>query len=98
MESITMAQGLEKIKTIGDAFLLASLKEGDSIGEINLFDPATASATAVARSPSLICALMHTHTILCLTGDGSKTWPTGWRKGLSWLKEACASLGERKAR
>ena len=37
--------------------LLASLKEGDSIGEINLFDPATASATAVARSPSLVWAL-----------------------------------------
>lgn len=37
--------------------LLASLKEGDSIGEINLFDPATASATAVARSSSLVWAL-----------------------------------------
>ncbi len=34
--------------------LLAAFGEGDSIGEINLFDPATASATAIVRSPSLI--------------------------------------------
>lgn len=34
--------------------LLAAFGEGDSIGEINLFDPATASATAVVRSSSLI--------------------------------------------
>jgi CRP/FNR family transcriptional regulator, cyclic AMP receptor protein len=34
--------------------LLAAFGEGDSIGEINLFDPATASATAVVRSSSHI--------------------------------------------
>ncbi len=34
--------------------LLAAFAEGDSIGEINLFDPATASATAIVRSPGLI--------------------------------------------
>lgn len=34
--------------------LLAAFGEGDSIGEINLFDPATASATAIVRSSSLI--------------------------------------------
>ena len=34
--------------------LLAAFGAGDSIGEINLFDPATASATAVVRSNSLI--------------------------------------------
>lgn len=34
--------------------LLAAFGEGDSIGEINLFDPATASATAVVRAPGLI--------------------------------------------
>ncbi|MES2661046.1 MAG: cyclic nucleotide-binding domain-containing protein [Verrucomicrobiota bacterium] len=34
--------------------LLAAFGEGDSIGEINLFDPATASATAVVRTGGLI--------------------------------------------
>lgn len=37
--------------------LLAAFEEGDSIGEINLFDPATASATAVARTDGLIWTL-----------------------------------------
>lgn len=37
--------------------LLASLGAGDSIGEINLFDPGTASATASVRSESLIWSL-----------------------------------------
>jgi CRP-like cAMP-binding protein len=37
--------------------LLASLGEGDSIGEINLFDPATASATAVCRASGLVWSL-----------------------------------------
>ena len=34
--------------------LLASLGKGESIGEINLFDPATASATAITRSPVMV--------------------------------------------
>lgn len=37
--------------------LLATLGEGDCIGEINLFDPATASATAIFRSNGLVWAL-----------------------------------------
>src|SRR6187431_3017596 len=37
--------------------LLASFGEGDSIGEINLFDPATASATAIIRNAGLIWTL-----------------------------------------
>ncbi len=41
----------------GRPMLLASLHEGDSFGEVNLFDPGTASATAVSRSPGLIWAL-----------------------------------------
>jgi CRP-like cAMP-binding protein len=41
----------------GRPMLLASLGEGDSFGEVNLFDPGTASATAVSRSPGLIWAL-----------------------------------------
>lgn len=34
--------------------LLATFGEGESIGEINLFDPATASATAITRSPVMV--------------------------------------------
>ena len=41
----------------GRQVLLAALKTGDSIGEINLFDPAAASATATARSSSLVWSL-----------------------------------------
>lgn len=37
--------------------LLAAFGEGDSIGEINLFDPATASATAIVRSSGVIWSL-----------------------------------------
>lgn len=41
----------------GRSVLLASIKEGDSLGEINLFDPATASANVVARGDCLIWCL-----------------------------------------
>ena len=41
----------------GRQMLLASLGEGDSFGEVNLFDPGTASATAIARSSGLIWTL-----------------------------------------
>jgi CRP-like cAMP-binding protein len=37
--------------------LLAAFEEGDLIGEINLFDPATASATAVVRNGGVVWAL-----------------------------------------
>ncbi len=37
--------------------LLATLGEGDCFGEVNLFDPSTASATAVFRSSGLVWAL-----------------------------------------
>jgi CRP/FNR family cyclic AMP-dependent transcriptional regulator len=37
--------------------LLAALGEGDSIGEVNLFDPGTASASAVFRSNGLVWVL-----------------------------------------
>ena len=37
--------------------LLAAFGEGDSLGEINLFDPATASATAIMRSSGLVWSL-----------------------------------------
>lgn len=41
----------------GRQLLLAALGAGDSIGEINLFDPATASATAVCRTPALVWSM-----------------------------------------
>ncbi|MES2474845.1 MAG: cyclic nucleotide-binding domain-containing protein [Verrucomicrobiota bacterium] len=37
--------------------LLAAFGEGESIGEINLFDPAAASATAIVRTGGLIWSL-----------------------------------------
>jgi CRP/FNR family transcriptional regulator, cyclic AMP receptor protein len=44
--------------TSGDRpMLLAALEPGDSIGEINLFDPGTASASAIARGSALIWSL-----------------------------------------
>jgi CRP-like cAMP-binding protein len=41
----------------GRQILLASFGEGESLGEVNLFDPATASATAVMRSPGVVWVL-----------------------------------------
>lgn len=41
----------------GQSHFLAALGPGDSMGEINLFDPAVASASAVPRSNCLIWAL-----------------------------------------
>jgi CRP-like cAMP-binding protein len=49
--------------------LLATLGEGDSIGEINLFDPATASATAIARSSGLIWVLTREELEAFLAAD-----------------------------
>jgi len=55
----TILAGTVHIVTSADdrQMLLATLGEGDSIGEINLFDPATASATAVSRGNSFVWAL-----------------------------------------
>lgn len=53
--SLILAGSLHVISSAGDRqMLLAKLAAGDSIGEINLFDPAKASATVVARSECLI--------------------------------------------
>jgi CRP-like cAMP-binding protein len=41
-------------ETGGRSLLIATLGAGDSIGEVNVFDPATASATVIARSECLI--------------------------------------------
>ena len=49
--------------------LLAAFGEGDSLGEINLFDPATASATAVMRSSGLIWSISREELDAFLTAD-----------------------------
>jgi CRP-like cAMP-binding protein len=49
--------------------LLAAFGEGDSIGEINLFDPATASATAVVRNAGLIWSLSREELEAFLAAD-----------------------------
>ena len=41
----------------GNPRFLAALEPGESMGEINLFDPGTASATAISRGESLIWSL-----------------------------------------
>lgn len=41
----------------GRQVLIASLSEGDAIGEVNLFDPGNASASVIVRSPSVIWSL-----------------------------------------
>ena len=41
----------------GRPMLLATLGEGDSFGEVNLFDPGTASASAVFRSSGVVWVL-----------------------------------------
>ena len=49
--------------------LLATLGGGDSIGEINLFDPDKASATAIARSSGLVWTLSRDELDGFLTAD-----------------------------
>lgn len=51
------------------AVLLAAFGVGDSIGEINLFDPATASATAVVRDSGVIWSLSRAELEAFLAAD-----------------------------
>jgi len=67
--------------------LLASLGAGDSIGEINLFDPGTASATAIARSDSLIWSLSRSELNSFLEADSSA--------GVSVMRGLLAQLSKR---
>jgi CRP-like cAMP-binding protein len=49
---------LHVTSTSGDRpILIARLSEGDSFGEINLFDPATASANVISRGNSIIWSI-----------------------------------------
>jgi CRP-like cAMP-binding protein len=65
-----LAGTLHIITTTDDRpMLLASLGEGDSFGEVNLFDPGTASATAIARSSGLIWVLSRSELAAFLEAD-----------------------------
>lgn len=53
--SLVLAGTLHVVSSVDDRpMLLATLGAGASLGEINLFDPASASATVIARSDCLI--------------------------------------------
>ena len=61
---------LHIVASSGDRqLLLATLGAGDSMGEINLFDPDKASATAIARSSGLVWALSRAELDAFLTAD-----------------------------
>ncbi|MES2440144.1 MAG: cyclic nucleotide-binding domain-containing protein [Verrucomicrobiota bacterium] len=49
--------------------LLAAFGEGDSLGEINLFDPATASATAIMRTSGLVWTISREELEAFLAAD-----------------------------
>lgn len=49
--------------------LLATLGPGESMGEINLFDPGTASASAIARSNALVWSLSRSELDSFLESD-----------------------------
>ena len=53
----------------GRQVLVATLGEGDSMGEINLFDPDKASATAIARSPGFVWSLSRAELDAFLDAD-----------------------------
>lgn len=55
--------------------LLATLGEGDSFGEINLFDPGTASASAVFRSNGLVWVLSRSELKAFLEADAAAGVP-----------------------
>lgn len=55
---VILAGTLHVVESHGERpILLAAFGVGDSIGEINLFDPATASATAIMRSSGLVWSI-----------------------------------------
>ena len=67
---VILSGSLHIVSNVGERqSLLASLAEGDSIGEINLFDPATASATAIVRSPGLVWSLSRDELDAFLAAD-----------------------------
>ena len=55
----------------GRPMLLATLGEGDSIGEVNLFDRGTASASAVVKENALIWSLSRAELDVFLEADSA---------------------------
>lgn len=57
---------------------LAELGEGDVIGEVNLFDPSTASATVVARADCLIWSISRSELIGLIESDAEAGQSVMW--------------------
>ena len=53
----------------GRQILVAALGAGDSLGEVNLFDPGTASATVLAKSDCLIWKITGAELDSCFASD-----------------------------
>jgi CRP/FNR family cyclic AMP-dependent transcriptional regulator len=53
----------------GRLMLVATLNEGDSMGEINLFDPGKASATAISRGSGFVWSLSRAELEAFLEAD-----------------------------
>lgn len=51
------------------SILLAALGAGDSIGEVNLFDPGTASASVVVKTPAVVWSLSRSELDAFLEAD-----------------------------
>lgn len=57
---------------------LAALGEGDVIGEINLFDPKTASATVIARSDCLLWSISRSELVGVIEADAEAGQGVMW--------------------
>ncbi|MFT5466970.1 MAG: CRP/FNR family cyclic AMP-dependent transcriptional regulator [Verrucomicrobiales bacterium] len=59
--------------TTGRAIFLGKLKAGDAIGEINIFDPGTASATVIAKEYSYLWSISRDTLMTFLTSHPDAT-------------------------
>jgi CRP-like cAMP-binding protein len=73
----------------GRALLIASLSAGDSIGEVNVFDPARASASVLARSECLIWRI---------TGDELKAFFAADKEGGIELMQVLLRVAAKRIR
>ena len=71
--------------------LLAKLSKGDSLGEINLMDPAAASATVIARESCLIWSITRDELNGLLAADPA----AGLAAGLAVMKGLLRQLSSR---
>jgi CRP-like cAMP-binding protein len=69
---VILSGKLHIVSAVSDRpMLLAALGVGDSIGEVNLFDPGTASASAIVKSSSLVWSLSRSELDAFLAADPS---------------------------